>query len=197
MKRCWIVLLMLCASPVFAQNSFLAPGGTGGGGIKCGVERWPVKTLADNPKFGPAIPTSVSELIGLKAPNETVLKRAESKRFPSETYLYAVDALIMGFKLESDGDFHIVIANPTNESQTMIAEIPSGDCVPANFKEKFDGLQVRFEKEFGKPIKRFRHLPQPVHVKITGVFFFDFLHGQTGVAPNGAELHPVLDWTKQ
>jgi hypothetical protein len=27
-----------------------------------------------------------------------------------------------------------------------------------------------------------------------GVAFFDFLHGQTGVAPNGIELHPVLDF---
>jgi hypothetical protein len=28
--------------------------------------------------------------------------------------------------------------------------------------------------------------------RITGVAFYDFLHGQTGVAPNGIELHPVL-----
>jgi hypothetical protein len=27
---------------------------------------------------------------------------------------------------------------------------------------------------------------------ITGVGFFDAIHGQTGVAPNGVELHPVL-----
>jgi hypothetical protein len=27
---------------------------------------------------------------------------------------------------------------------------------------------------------------------IRGVGFFDFIHGQTGVAPNGIELHPVL-----
>jgi hypothetical protein len=28
---------------------------------------------------------------------------------------------------------------------------------------------------------------------MTGVGFFDRIHGQTGVAPNGIELHPVLD----
>ncbi len=28
---------------------------------------------------------------------------------------------------------------------------------------------------------------------MTGVGFFDYLHGQTGVAPNGIELHAVLD----
>jgi hypothetical protein len=27
---------------------------------------------------------------------------------------------------------------------------------------------------------------------ITGVGFFDYQHGQTGVAPNAIELHPVL-----
>src|SRR4029077_13999492 len=32
-----------------------------------------------------------------------------------------------------------------------------------------------------------------IPVKITGVGMFDFLHGQTGVAPNGIELHAVLD----
>ena len=30
-------------------------------------------------------------------------------------------------------------------------------------------------------------------VRITGVGFFDYIHGERGVAPNGIELHPVLD----
>jgi hypothetical protein len=30
-------------------------------------------------------------------------------------------------------------------------------------------------------------------VRITGVGFFDYIHGQHGVAPNGVELHPVLN----
>jgi hypothetical protein len=29
---------------------------------------------------------------------------------------------------------------------------------------------------------------------VTGVALFDFKHGQTGVAPNAIELHPVLDF---
>jgi hypothetical protein len=28
--------------------------------------------------------------------------------------------------------------------------------------------------------------------QVTGVAFFDFKHGQTGVAPNAIELHPIL-----
>ena len=28
--------------------------------------------------------------------------------------------------------------------------------------------------------------------RVTGVAFFDYEHGQTGVAPNAIELHPIL-----
>jgi len=28
--------------------------------------------------------------------------------------------------------------------------------------------------------------------RVTGVAFFDFKHGQTGVAPNAIESHPIL-----
>jgi len=43
-----------------------------------------------------------------------------------------------------------------------------------------------------------RYHPSPDHflytpASHTGVGFFDFLHGQSGVAANGIELHPVLD----
>jgi hypothetical protein len=31
-----------------------------------------------------------------------------------------------------------------------------------------------------------------IPVRISGVGFFDFIHGQTGVAPNGIEIHPIL-----
>jgi hypothetical protein len=30
-------------------------------------------------------------------------------------------------------------------------------------------------------------------VEVTGIGFFDRVHGETGQAPNGIELHPVLD----
>jgi hypothetical protein len=30
--------------------------------------------------------------------------------------------------------------------------------------------------------------------RVTGVAFFDYFHGQDGVAPNATELHPVLDF---
>lgn len=36
------------------------------------------------------------------------------------------------------------------------------------------------------------HVRLCARAKVTGVAFFDFDHGQTGIAPNAIELHPVL-----
>ena len=40
---------------------------------------------------------------------------------------------------------------------------------------------------------QFKMSVKPTKVRLTGVGFFDRKHDQTGVAPNGIELHPVLD----
>ena len=69
----------------------------------------------------------------------------------------------------------------------MIAEIPSPDCAGA--------CASGHTEEFRKARAVINALPEQVAgvtVVVTGVGFFDFLHGQTGAAPNGVELHPVL-----
>jgi hypothetical protein len=75
---------------------------------------------------------------------------------------------------------------------TMIAEIPdpcgvgSGSPLATGIETARDQFDARFD-----PTDRFQDANVPV--TITGVGFFDFQHGQTGVAPNGIELHSVLD----
>src|SRR5262245_59120950 len=74
----------------------------------------------------------------------------------------------------------------------MIVEIPSPTCVGAG-SPFFAGIQnarSEFDARFHATTS-FQTANIPVQVK--GVGMFDFLHGQTGVAPNGIELHPVLD----
>jgi len=34
-----------------------------------------------------------------------------------------------------------------------------------------------------------------LEARVTGVAFFDFDHGQTRVAPNAIELHPILGFS--
>ncbi len=162
----------------------------------CGEERWPVKTLAD--KSGRAIsrlrpePATIRQLTSIAGHERKELLHAESTRFPEEKHVYKVAALIIGYKVEGDSDFHIVLADPTNPQITMIAEIPAGSCAPKDLAKTFDGLQQAFSGMLSKPTAKFKKLAKPIPATFVGVGFFDFLHGQTGVAPNGFELHPVI-----
>jgi hypothetical protein len=47
-----------------------------------------------------------------------------------------------------------------------------------------------FINRFGAPTTDWQHLG--VKGLVIGVGFFDIPHGQTGIAPNAIELHPVL-----
>ncbi len=49
-------------------------------------------------------------------------------------------------------------------------------------------------KECG-PIGKSRFKDLNGSATITGVAFFDVIHGQRGVAPNGIELHPALSFS--
>jgi hypothetical protein len=164
----------------------------------CGIERWPVKTLQDplGETSAASLPVAarIIELVTLAPPSHPALNIADAKRFPEERRAYQVKALLIGFKHEADDDFHIVIAEPDKPSVTMIAEIPSGECAAQVRRTFFVELQAQFVLRFGKPTAKFKRLRQPIPITITGIGFFDFPHGQTGAAPNGIELHPVIAW---
>jgi len=169
-------------------------------GQSCGKERWPVKTLhdldaADVIKTKPIL-TTISQLMVKTAPPRSVLEKAETKRYPDEMKVYELHVLVVGYKKEADSDFHIVISDSRNRAVTMIVEIPSGNCTGRIYQKMFNDLQSEFAKEFSKPGK-YKKLKTPVAVDVVGVGFFDFIHGQTGVAKNGFELHPVLSLKKE
>jgi hypothetical protein len=42
------------------------------------------------------------------------------------------------------------------------------------------------------PERRFQWLQKPIPITVEGPLFLDKVHGQASVAPNGAEIHPVL-----
>jgi hypothetical protein len=163
-------------------------------GAPCGEERWAVKTLtdADASKVNfTAQPATVDWLVSQSAPSYLP---ANARIAPIETQTYTVRARLVGYKLEEDHDFHIVIADLDNSSETMIVEIPSPDCAGVCASPRVNDINSArngFVSAFGMPIPRFHHAIGTVDV--TGVAFFDFLHHQTGVAPNGIELHPVLN----
>jgi hypothetical protein len=63
----------------------------------------------------------------------------------------------------------------------MIAETPSAVCTKR---------ATAYRRKLMAGSRRLARICS--RARVSGVDFFDFLHGQTGVAPNGIELHPVL-----
>src|SRR4029077_3477224 len=94
------------------------------------------------------------------------------------------------YKLEDDSDYHLVIKDAAGN--TMIAEIPLPACVGSSspFLSKITSARSKVDAMYNVTTS-FQTANIPV--RLTGVGMLDFLHGQTGVAPNGIELHPVLD----
>jgi Putative Ig domain len=157
----------------------------------CGVERWSVKTGtdADAAKItvGSTTSTSLTFLTGLAAPASLP---ANNRVAPTETTVYRLQVTLVEYKLETDSDYHLVLSDANGHS--MIAEIPDPACVGAGSPLLAGITKARneFNAKF-TPTTSFKTANVPITV--TGVGFFDFLHGQTGVAPNGIELHAVID----
>jgi hypothetical protein len=141
--------------------------------LACGVERWGIKTLKDRPRLLRARPTTVARLTALPRPGYL-----PPRRLPFEHRIFTVIARVTLDRLEDDLDYHLVLRSG---SRTMIAETPSPLCTKG--ATAYRRRQMRDSRRVARICKRAR---------VGGVAFFDFLHGQTGVAPNGIELHPVL-----
>lgn len=165
--------------------------------VTCGTERWDVKVMKDPAatEVDVAHPheATVAQLRELDAP-----RYAEANaRSVAEKKAYFVTAYVLGYKQEKgDGDFHLVIADDANGAAgTMIAELPASDCaegstVAARLTAAREAFTAMVQDH--PPTEKYRVLRRPLRVSITGVAFFDKIHGQKGVAPKGIELHPVL-----
>jgi hypothetical protein len=181
--------------PPVTASSQPAPAGSEGagaatGGGHCGVERWDVKSgtdaAAQNVNLDVVQPTTVAAMDALRAPSAPTARVQ-----PTETTEFQIKATMSGFKQEGDSDYHIVI---TDGRKTLIVEIPSPNCVAtlSPFRSQIVQARAEFDARFTAS-PQFQNVSIPVTV--TGIGFFDRIHGQTGVAPNGVELHPVLDIT--
>jgi hypothetical protein len=52
---------------------------------------------------------------------------------------------------------------------------------------------MRAGEDFETGMPTFKTKVKPTDARVTGVGFFDRVHGQTGVSPFGIELHPILN----
>ena len=148
----------------------------------CGVERWRVKILADESRerisWSPET-TSIASLHQIPAPRGQL---PTARRIaPHELTLYRVHAIVRQILSESDGDWHVVLADP-DRGETLVAEIPDSACA----------LGSGHEADYAATRRVLRSIPRGALVELDGIGFFDYLHGQRGMAPNGFELHPVV-----
>lgn len=163
---------------------------------RCGIERWSVKTLTDNGasrvNFTPTAAT-VDQLRARPAPDVG----RNSPRLTGEFSAYRLEVRLRSMKIENDSDIHLVIADPSNAQHTMVVEFPKAGCVRkagATARRRMARARAALTHACGAAgTGSFRLLTGTA--TITGVAFFDVIHGQRGVAPNGIELHPVLSFT--
>lgn len=188
------------ATPSGGPTPIQTPQGQGNQncGTSCGVERWHIKTLDDafvkTINWTPTL-TTVNFMIAQPVPQNFSSGNDTTRYAPVEITSYRIRATIVGWKTESDHDFHLVIADLNNPSNTMIVEPPDATCSDAcasNFGNYYTSVRAKMTNCFGPAPSSFTNLPAGVVADLTGVGFFDALHGQTGVAPNGIELHPLL-----
>jgi hypothetical protein len=167
--RLLLVVLFMLAAVVGAKAGRSEATGSR---IACGSERWTVKTLQDKPTLRPARTATVHYLVTRTAP--AVLRATRLSFERNLTVIANVKRVIR----EDDGDLHLVLYSGADH---MIAEAPDADCTTKAV------LRDRNSMALARDLVRVC-----TRARITGVAFFDFKHGQTGVAPNAIELHPIL-----
>jgi len=156
----------------------------------CGVERWSVKVLSDADASSVnlvPVNTTVKDLIHISTP----FPDPNMPRQACEKQIYIVHCTVAEIKLESDGDYHLLMQD--SAGNTMIGEIPDPTC-PSTTSSLYLGDITRCRKfidshynvgtSFQSVNKRF---------VITGVSFVDPPHGQSDAAPNNLEIHSILD----
>lgn len=163
-----------------------APGSYTKNGGACGTERWNIKTGTDPQAPGLSLEPTLTTIAALDA--LPAAGGGNSRESPTETTLYELrDVTLTELKIESDSDYHLVISDGT---KTMIVEIPYPTCTSGSPWTCFV-TRARSEIDALYSVTSSPQHPARV-VTVRGFGFFDVLHGQTGVAPNGIELHPTL-----
>lgn len=161
----------------------------------CGVERWAVKTLTDPgaTRVAPAPQDATIAGLGGIAPPQDPTDRVA----PTETTVFRLsDVQLTAFKQEDDSDIHVALTD--GRGHTMIAELPSPSCdttAPPALRDRMAAARAAFVAACGPPTGSYKTLTGTA--TLTGVGFFDRIHGQRGVAPNGIELHPVLSFSSR
>jgi hypothetical protein len=213
--------LIVLAFPLLGCAALSAPLPHRGAALVCGVERWPIKTLADQGASRvnlTPVPTSVDELLQLPVPvtvsqaprpepggggrrgqvEDSAPAGRNQRAEPVELTTYQVTARLVEARYEDNGDVSLVLASPQDPRRTMIAAFPDAPvCTTGAAATHVEAMQrarkAVIETVGVSPLNR--SVRASGTVEVVGVGFFDVSPGAEGAAPNGVELHPVLRFT--
>jgi hypothetical protein len=172
-QRVLVLAAMLVVGVVAARIATPSVGHVRAPLAACGFERWSVKTLQDRPRLVAMQRTTVAWLVSRPAPDGI-----PAGRLPLERRIFQVVGAVRFVRREDDSDLHVVLAA---RGRHMIVEAPLPACAA-----RATPLRRR------QMARARRSVRLCAKARVTGVAFFDTNHGQTGVAPNAIELHPVL-----
>jgi hypothetical protein len=150
-------------------------------GRHCGVERWSVKTLSDRDRgrvnFRPR-PTTVAALAALERP---VFLPEGGRAKPVERTTFVLRAYLAGWQPENDGDIHLILADPDQQTVTMIAEIPDPECAGGWDRWRCPPPTNRFE---GSPLRAARvgSIPTQLAEALRDRYVLDRELGRWGMA---------------
>lgn len=159
----------------------------------CGIERWSVKTLSDPDVTHVDVDniqsTTIKDLNLLPAHCSGIpMLRA----YPPEFQVFEVTGRIIVARLEDDRDYHVALADPADGSFTVVTEIPDPQCQGATsspYRQTLAQVRAAFDALVaGRSVSSVVGTTVRVH----GVGFYDFNHGQTGRSQSCIELHALI-----
>ena len=156
----------------------------------CGTERWSVKIGSDPAACTTPLDPKTTTIAELSAVPHPGTLPSNARVAPTETTVWELhDVTLSQYKLETDLDYHLVLADAAGA--TLIAEIPSPTCVPGNgaWHPMIKAARAAFDAKHSVSTG-WSYGPETVSLR--GMGFFDVPHSQTGLAPNAVELHAVF-----
>jgi hypothetical protein len=162
-------------------------------GLACGVERWFVKTLADQAAsrvdLSSVTAISIHDLVALPSHCDA---GPDSRSYAEEFRVFEISGRVIFVAHEDDRDYHVVVEDPNDPSSSVVTELADTQCAGASTSPHLAALRS-VEGMFagllngGSPLSLVGTM-----VRIQGVGFYDFDHSQRGRAKNCIELHPIV-----
>jgi hypothetical protein len=139
--------------------------------------------------FSPFNTTTISALNGVGSHCSAL---PEARTFTEEFQTYEVIGRIVTVRAEDDHDYHVALADPSDTAATVVTELADPACQGAA-SSPYRTFLVNARSSFADLLGgRSPNTLVGMLVRVRGVGFFDFDHGQTGRSRSCIELHPVI-----